>query len=110
MNSLLAPRPLLSLRLLMNRTVMAGCGLAFFYFSEFRFTQSLDMQGAYLTWDSGVLSFSVPIFLFIPPGRPRPIGGGGGACNADILLFGNGSVRCHLVRHQIHKALQILCS
>jgi MFS family permease len=34
-NSFLAPKPLVSLRLLRNRTVMAGCGLAFFYFSEF---------------------------------------------------------------------------
>jgi MFS family permease len=30
----LAPRPLLSLRLLKQRTVLAGCALAFFYFSK----------------------------------------------------------------------------
>jgi len=33
-NSRLTPKPLVSLRLLRNRTVMAGCGLAFFYFSK----------------------------------------------------------------------------
>jgi MFS family permease len=32
----LAPRPLLSLRLLKQRTVLAGCALAFFYFSKFQ--------------------------------------------------------------------------
>ncbi|KAI9773639.1 MAG: hypothetical protein M1840_006913 [Geoglossum simile] len=34
-NSFLAPKPLVSLRLLRNRTVMAGCGIAFFYFMAF---------------------------------------------------------------------------
>jgi MFS family permease len=33
-NKKLAPFPLLSLRLLRQRTVLAGCGIAFFYFSE----------------------------------------------------------------------------
>ena len=33
-NKRLAPKPFLSLRLLKNRTVLAGCGLAFFYFSK----------------------------------------------------------------------------
>ena len=31
----LAPRPFLSLRLLTNRNVLAGCGIAFFYFAVF---------------------------------------------------------------------------
>ena len=31
----LAPRPFLSLRLLSNRTVLAGCGIGFFYFAVF---------------------------------------------------------------------------
>ncbi|KAI9826331.1 MAG: hypothetical protein M1832_000248 [Thelocarpon impressellum] len=34
-NKRLAPRPFLSLKLLKNRTVLAGCGLAFFYFMAF---------------------------------------------------------------------------
>lgn len=33
--SKLAPRPFLSLRLLINRNVIAGCGIAFFYFAVF---------------------------------------------------------------------------
>lgn len=33
-NTRLAPRPLLSLHLLKERTVLAGCGIAFFYFSK----------------------------------------------------------------------------
>jgi MFS family permease len=34
-NKRLAPRPLLTLRLFKERTVLAGCALAFFYFSKF---------------------------------------------------------------------------
>ncbi|KAL1860026.1 hypothetical protein Plec18167_009511 [Paecilomyces lecythidis] len=34
----LAPKPLLSLHLLKQRTVLAGCGLAFFYFMAFYFS------------------------------------------------------------------------
>ena len=34
-NKRLAPRPLLTLRLFKERTVLAGCALAFFYFSRF---------------------------------------------------------------------------
>ena len=33
-NSRVAPRPFLSLPLLTNRTVLAGCGIGFFYFSK----------------------------------------------------------------------------
>ncbi|MCJ1434969.1 hypothetical protein MMC27_004339 [Xylographa pallens] len=34
-SSKLAPRPFLSLRLMTNRTVLAGCGIGFFYFAVF---------------------------------------------------------------------------
>lgn len=37
----LAPKPLLSLHLLKQRTALAGCALAFFYFSEFTFPPEL---------------------------------------------------------------------
>ena len=49
-----APKPFLSLKLLRNRTVLAGCAIGFFYFGE-PFTRT------------HTLSLSHPRYLFLPP-------------------------------------------
>lgn len=68
-NAKLAPSPLIPLRLLKNRTVLAGCCLAFWYFSEStnsKFHSTLQL----LTDHSAFLLCGPALPLFLSPGCP----------------------------------------
>ena len=62
----LAPRPFLSLRLLTNRNVLAGCGIGFFYFAVF-YTSIQPYFYSYLqvVQDASITAAGTIIPLFI---------------------------------------------
>lgn len=66
----LAPKPLLSLHLLKQRTALAGCALAFFYFSTF-FEYSWLLICMLIPSHSGFLLLRSAISLFLPPSCSR---------------------------------------
>lgn len=69
----LAPKPLLSLHLLRQRTALAGCALAFWYFSKYLiYRRSSGSKKDVLTpLFSGLLFLCPAIPLLLPPGCPR---------------------------------------
>lgn len=75
-NSKLAPQPFLSFRILTNRTVLAGCAIAFFYFGQSLFHHCSCFLSMLVPNPSSspncscVLHFHLPVFQFLSPSRP----------------------------------------
>lgn len=68
----MAPKPLLSLHLLRQRTALAGCALAFWYFSEYLLRSYLiEVKRCSNLLRSGFLLLRSTIPLLLSPGCPR---------------------------------------
>lgn len=99
----LAPKPLLSLHLLKQRTALAGCALAFFYFSMSSLSRALWF--ILLTQDSGVLFISPTIPIFIPSGCPRVRRSHSRTGDADVRIHFDHRGVWSVNSHQIHWAV-----
>lgn len=105
MSRTLAPKPFLSLQLMGNRTVLAGCAIGFFYFGKYSPTNqgfsSANGQSCFLHLDPTIL-------LFLPASCSKRIYRGCRSCYS--ILY----VHLHCDRHlrvrldQVYEALQIL--
>lgn len=69
-NKKLAPKPLLSLHLLKQKTALAGCFLAFWYFSTSTNTK-LPQITQLININSGILLLCPTIPLLLPPSCPK---------------------------------------
>lgn len=103
----LAPHPLLSLHLLKQRTALAGCALAFFYFSKslptsLDFFFILDLTNP---WRSGILLFRTTLSLLLPPSRPRSIRHHSRSSNADLRFYINNLCRIRLILYKSNKTI-----
>lgn len=65
-NKKLAPRAFFPFSLFKNRTVLAGVGISFFYFSKL--SVLFILLGVQLTESSGLLSLDIPVLPVVPTG------------------------------------------
>lgn len=100
MSPKLAPRPFLSLHLLSDRTVLAGCVIGFFYFCEH--SQLDGWHVDLLMVRSGFLHLRAAILLLLPSGRSGTVHNRRGSRHADFLVHLNGCLDLYWDRDQIH--------
>ena len=98
----LAPRPLLSLHLLRQRTALAGCTLAFFYFSKPRPHPELPCD---LMKTSGILLFRSALPVFLLTGCPRSICRHCRSRDANFRLHINDICSRSVILHQIRSKI-----
>lgn len=107
----LAPRPLLSLTLLKQRTAVAGCALAFFYFSKLYpdDLSSTSVPYQLIQLQSGVLLLRSTLFLLLSTGCPRPISRHSRPHNPNIRIHVNRGSCSRFFLHQIYGPIPTLC-
>jgi MFS family permease len=101
----LAPRAFFPRSFWRNKTLLAGLGLSFFYFSECDHPLFTTLSTT-LTMHSGVLSLRVSLLPILPFGRTRHVGDASWSNSPDIHLHGDCHLGHHLLAHQIHETLQ----
>ena len=99
----LAPKPLLSLHLLKQRTALAGCALAFWYFSKCCCTAQFHADRADLS--SGILFLRSTLSLFLSAGRSRVRCRRRWSRYPDLCIYLHHCCIQRLNSHQIYQAL-----
>lgn len=104
-SSRLAPHPFIPPRLFKNRTVAAGCAIAFFYFGKL-LTPKWTCLGV-LMGTSRLLYLRAAIFLLVPSGGAESLDYCRRSYYPDLFVYRDRRFDHHRVGHQVFSSLQV---
>jgi MFS family permease len=106
-NKKLAPRAFFPFSLFKNRTVLAGVGISFFYFSKS--SAGSTSCDAKLTKSSGILPLRLPLLSIVPFGRPGQIRHRRRSHCPNVDFRSDYYRSLHRRPDQVREPLQVLC-